>query len=144
MKLSTKGRYGVRAMVDLARAHGDGRPVLMGDIAERQGISRKYLHAILTGLREARLVESWRGVHGGYLLARPPEEINLAEIVVALEGPLALVDCVASPGSCERAGACVAHDVWGEASRAMESVLARLTLAEMVRREDALPARTAS
>ena len=97
IKLSTKGRYGVRAMVDLAKRFGEG-PVLVRSIAERQEISGKYLHALLASLKSAKLVRSVRGSGGGYALARAPEEIMLNEILEALEGPFSLVDCVLECG----------------------------------------------
>ncbi len=132
LKLSTKGRYGVRAMSELALAWGQG-PVLMGTIAERQGFSRKYLHALLTSLKEAGLVESIRGARGGYLLAKPPEQIRLDQIVIALEGPLAVVHCVREDGRCARAEECIVQDLWRTLSAKLVEVLSAQTLEDLVK-----------
>jgi Rrf2 family protein len=134
VKISTKGCYGLRALIDLAQHQGEG-PVLMRSIAERQGLSRKYLHALLTSMRAAGLVRSTRGSSGGYVLARPPAELPLHEILQALEGRLEVSECVRHPGTCERSSRCASHDVWVELSRMMESWLKGLTLADLVARQ---------
>jgi len=134
VKISTKGCYGLRALVDLAQ-HQDEGPVLMRAIAERQGLSRKYLHALLTSLRAAGLVRSLRGSSGGYVLARPPTELLLLEILQALEGRIEVAECVRHPGRCERSSRCASHDVWSELSLAMESWLKGMTLADLVARD---------
>ena len=108
---------------------------MMGLVAERQGLSRKYLHALLTSLKSAGLVTSVRGAGGGFMLSRAPEEISLSEIMHALEGPLALVRCVAEAGACERSSDCAARRVWDELSGAIEGVLNGVTLADMVASE---------
>lgn len=134
MKISTKGCYGLRALVDLAQHQGEG-PVLMRAIAERQGLSRKYLHALLTSLRAAGMVRSMRGSGGGYVLARPPSDLPVLEILQALEGSLDVAPCVGHPGVCQRSSACAGHDVWTELSRALASWLQGLTLADLVARQ---------
>jgi len=131
MKMSTRGRYGLRAMLELARCHGD-QPVLMGTLAEREDISRKYLHTLLTGLRGAGLVRSIRGARGGFVLARHPSEIKLSAVLHALEGPLSLVDCVGDKRVCDRAGHCAARGVWQELSEALEGVLDSVTLQDLI------------
>jgi Rrf2 family cysteine metabolism transcriptional repressor len=131
MKMSTRGRYGLRAMLELARCYGDA-PVLMGTLAEREEISRKYLHTLLTGLRSAGLVNSIRGARGGFVLARHPSEIKLSEILHSLEGPLSLVDCVGDKKSCGRAGHCAARGVWQELSEAIAGVLNSVTLHDLI------------
>jgi Rrf2 family protein len=131
MKVSTRGRYGLRAMLELARCFGDS-PVAMADLAEREGLSRKYLHALLTGLKSAGLARSVRGAGGGFVLARDPSEIKLNEILDALEGPLCLVDCVADERACDRANGCTARGVWQELSGAIENVLDNVTLADLI------------
>lgn len=133
MKLSTRGRYGVRFMLDLA-LNDDDRPVLMKDLAGRQGLSEKYLGNLVPPLKAAGLVRSVRGARGGYLLSKRPEEISLKDIVSALEGSLCLVDCVDEPDRCSRSASCVARDVWHEASRNISRVLEEITLETMVRR----------
>ena len=134
MKLSTRGRYGVRLMMDLAIHCGAG-PVLLKDIAQRQGISEKYLWQLINPLKTAGLVNSLRGAHGGYVLGRTADDISLREILQVLEGPLCLVDCVDDPSVCERSPSCVSRDIWGEASKNLLQTLAQTTLAGMVAKE---------
>lgn len=141
MRLSTKGCYGLRAMVELGSSYGGG-PVLMRTIAEKHGISRKYLHALLTTLRSAGLVRSVRGAGGGYVLARSPSLIRLSEVVQTLEGPLTLAECVQNEGACARAARCVGRDLWLEMSLALERVLGSITLADLVARASEKETRT--
>ena len=96
MRLSTRGRYGTRLMVDLAQHYADG-PVSLAEIAKRQDLSAKYLEQLIILLKGAGLIRSVRGRRGGYMLARRPEEISVGEIVETLEGKLSLVDCVLEP-----------------------------------------------
>jgi len=131
MQVSTRGRYGLRAMFELARGFGQA-PVLMSTVAERQGLSRKYLHTLLTALKSAGLVRSVRGAGGGFVLARPPAEIKLSEVLRALEGPLSLVDCVADKRACDRSNHCPARRVWQELAGAVENVLDNVTIADLV------------
>jgi Rrf2 family protein len=134
MKLSTRGRYGVRLMLDLALHYGNG-PIFLKDIAGRQGISEKYLWQLINPLKTTGLINSQRGAHGGYSLGKTPESISLKEILQVLEGSLCLVDCVDNPSLCERAPSCISRDIWGEASRGMQQTLEKTTLAEMVLRQ---------
>jgi len=134
MKLSTRGRYGVRLMFDLALHYGDG-PIYLKDIAERQEVSAKYLWQLINPLKATKLITSTRGAHGGYVLGREPERISLKEILDVLEGSLCLVDCVDNPSICKRASSCVARDIWGEVSKGMRQTLENTTLAEMVKRQ---------
>jgi Rrf2 family protein len=134
LKLSTKGRYGLRAMVDLARHHGEG-PVLVRSIAERQEISSKYLHALLASLKAAKLVRSVRGSGGGYTLARPAREIKVIQVLEALEGPIAVVDCVADSALCDRARTCATRDLWTNLSKTFDEILSGITLEELSRRQ---------
>ena len=134
MKLSTRGRYGVRLMLDLALHYGNG-PIYLKEIAGRQGISEKYLWQLINPLKTSGLIHSQRGAHGGYLLAREPGSISLKEILQVLEGSLCLVDCVDNPSLCDRSDSCISRDVWGEASREMQRTLEKTTLAEMVLRQ---------
>ncbi|MCP4605991.1 MAG: Rrf2 family transcriptional regulator [Proteobacteria bacterium] len=131
MKLSTKGRYGLRAMVDLAETDGSG-PVLMGDIAKRQEISRKYLHSLLTSLKEAGLVRSVRGARGGYLLAKPMSEIMINDIFEALEGKLSIIDCATDRSVCSRVDGCYTWGLWKKLNDAMVDVLSDVTLTDLV------------
>jgi Rrf2 family protein len=136
MKISTKGRYGIRLMLDLALNEGKG-PVALKDIAARQKISEKYLWRLIDPLKAAGLVQSIRGSHGGYLLARDSARITMKAIVTVLEGPLCLVDCVEQPSACERSERCVVRDVWQEASRALAETLQATTLKDILERHRA-------
>ncbi len=133
MKLSTKGRYGTRLMLDLTLHYKEG-PILLKDIASRQDISEKYLWQLISLLKNARLVLSTRGSHGGYDLARSPEEITLKEIVLALEGPLGLVECVDESKVCNRTNACVMRDIWQEVSDNFLDTLSSFSLADIAKK----------
>lgn len=133
MRMSTKGRYGVRLMIDLA-LHSSQGPVLMKDIARRQGISEKYLWNLINPLKTVGLVRSLRGARGGYLLAKEPAEISLKDIMSVLEGTLCLVDCVENPSSCKRSPTCITRDVWCEASQGFMKTLEAMTLETMIDR----------
>lgn len=137
MKFSTRARYGMRAMLDLAE-NGGGKLVLLKDIAERQEISKRYLEHMMTLLRNSGLVVAERGASGGYRLARAPGEIRLDEIFEALEGEIAPVDCVRDSGVCQRADDCAARDLWCEVTAAMKTVLNRQTLADLKKRSQRL------
>lgn len=134
MKLSTRGRYGVRAMLELAINAGKG-PVPLRDLASRQEISAKYLEQLLIPLKGAGLVKSVRGARGGYLLSSDPGNISLYDIVRSLEGPLAPVECVQDANYCDRVGGCTVHMVWGDMGQLLVDFLSNISLAEMVRRQ---------
>ncbi len=127
MKLSTKGRYGTRIMLDLAIHEGKG-PVLLRELSERQKISQKYLWQLIPPLKNAGLITSTRGSKGGYRLAKHPKEINLFEILSALEGPLGFVACVEDPLTCKRNRDCVTRDIWIELSQKMANMMCSITL----------------
>ena len=133
MKISTKGRYALRLMLDLA-IHSEGSAVPLRDVAQRQEISDKYLEQIVTQLSRAGLVRSVRGAGGGYLLTRTPEVYTVGEILRVLEGSLAPVSCADGVGCCERADRCVTVEVWREIQAAVDGVVDHLTLADLVRR----------
>jgi Rrf2 family protein len=132
MKLSTRARYGVRLMLDLARQYGQGS-VYLREIAAREDISEKYLSQIIIPLRGEGLVRSTRGAHGGYRLAKPPAEITLREIVEPLEGGNCLVDCVKHPSACPRVPTCAARDVWTMLGEKISETLDSVTLEQLVR-----------
>jgi len=134
MKLSTRGRYATRALLDLA-LHHDEEPVLLKDIAQRQEISLSYLEHLITPLIAGGLVRSTRGAKGGISLAKPPEEIKLVEVIQLLEGSIAPVECVTNPEICPRSASCVTRDVWGEIKRAINGVLQSTTLQDLVERQ---------
>jgi len=133
MKISTKGRYGLRTLMDIA-THQTAGPVNLGDIAERQGISAKYLWQIVNLLKTAGFVRGTRGPKGGYILLRDPANITLLDVVQILEGPVTLVECVDRADFCPRSGNCVAQSVWSEVSEAIRDSLQKITLAEILRR----------
>jgi len=134
MKLSTRGRYGVRAVLDLALHQGEGL-VLLKDIARRQEVSLPYLEHLITPLIAAGLVKSTRGARGGVLLLKPPSEIKLSEVVQLLEGSIAPVDCVNDPKVCHRSASCATRDIWIEMTRAMSQVLDSTTLHNLAERQ---------
>lgn len=133
MKLSTKGRYGTRALLELAAHYGEG-PILLRDIAQRQQISARYLEHLITPLKAGGIVRSARGAGGGVSLAKPPEEIRLSEVMQLLEGPTALVECVNNPEVCNRSDYCVTRDIWNELKDVMNGVLESTTLQDLVER----------
>ena len=134
MKISTKGRYALRLMVDLAMV-GGGQPVSLRDVAHRQQLSDKYLEQIVTPLSRAGLVRSVRGAGGGYLLTREPEQYTVGDILRPLEGDLAPVECATDEGYCERADQCVTLELWQEIHRAVAQVVDGTTLADLLERQ---------
>jgi Rrf2 family protein len=135
MRLSTKARYGVRAMLTLALEYGNAA-VPVRTVARYQRVSEKYLEHLMVSLKSAGLVRSVRGRGGGYTLARPPEQIDLSEVVRALEGSIAPVDCVDDPGVCDRSDACAARAVWGRMQQAMDDVLRLTTLRDLAEEQN--------
>jgi Rrf2 family transcriptional regulator, cysteine metabolism repressor len=133
MKLSTRARYGLRAVVDLAVHQGEGL-VPLRDIALRQEISLAYLEQLISPLIAAGLVRSTRGTRGGVSLAKLPAEIRLSEVVRALEGSIAPVECINKPGLCHRSPDCVSRDVWKGMMEAMVQVLDSMTLQDLALR----------
>jgi Rrf2 family protein len=134
MKLSTRGQYGTRALLDLA-LHDGQKLVLVKDIAARQQISPRYLEHLITRLIAGGLVRSTRGPKGGVILARPPEEIELSEVIQLLEGPIALVECINDPDICSRNGFCVTRDIWAELGEAINKILKSTTIQDLVERQ---------
>jgi Rrf2 family protein len=134
VKLSTRGQYGTRALLELALRQGQG-PVLLRDIAQRQQISLQYLEHLISPLIAGGVVRSTRGARGGVSLARAPEEIRLSEVVRLLEGSIAPVECVDNPEACNRSELCVTRDIWGELKQAIDGVLESTTLKDLVERQ---------
>ena len=134
MKLSTKGRYGTRALLDLALHRAD-EPVALKDIAERQQISLPYLEHLVAPLISGGIVRSVKGPKGGLTLAKTPGEVKLSEIIQLLEGSTAPVECVDNPTMCSRSELCVTRDVWEEMKKAMNTVLESTTLQNLVERQ---------
>jgi len=133
MKLSTRTRYGIRAVIELAQHEGN-RPLQLKAIAERQGISVKYLEQLMSLLRSSGFVRSIRGSKGGYVLARLPEQIRLSEVFRCLEGPVATAECTEDRDYCSRAADCAAREVWMQVEEAIQRVLGSITLADLVHR----------
>lgn len=131
MKLTTKSRYGTRLLLDMAEHYDDG-PIHLISIAERQGISVKYLEQIVIPLKRAKYVKSVRGPKGGHMLAKPPEEINVGEIVALLEEGTSLVACADNDAACDRSGICPTRVIWREAAQAMFEKLNTVTLADLL------------
>jgi len=131
MKLSTKSRYGTRMLLDLAQHYGQGA-VQLGEIANRQNISLKYLEQIIRPLKKAGLVKSFRGAKGGHILDRPPENVTVGEVVALLEGGKTLVTCDKEPEVCSRVDTCVTRYIWMEAATAMYERLAAITFADLL------------
>ena len=134
MKLSTKGRYAMRAMLDLSLHYGEG-PILLKDIAKREHISESYLEQIILSLKAAGLVNSTRGARGGFILTRPPSQIRLIEVMQVSEGSTAPVECVLDPEVCSHASLCVTRDIWSEMTKAMNGILESTTLQDLVKRQ---------
>lgn len=135
MKLSTKGRYGVRAMFDLALRYGSG-PVSLRSIAERQGLSDHYLEQLIAALRKAGLVKSVRGAHGGYLLTREPKYITIGDVIRTLEGSIAPTECVSENVRyrCENTEDCVTRVIWERLKEKIDEVLDDITLEDLCQR----------
>jgi Rrf2 family cysteine metabolism transcriptional repressor len=133
MRLSTKTRYGARAMLELA-LHYDERVVSTAEIAEQQRVSRKYLEHLLVALRSAALVRSVRGAQGGHTLARHPAQISLREIYDALEGPEGFVPCVTCPEICDSAQICATREIWSQMFASCMEILDSTSLEDLTRR----------
>ena len=136
MKVSMKGDYGVRALVELAHHFGEG-PVQSAAIASRQSIPEPYLDQLLTSLRRAGFIRSVRGPQGGHALIRDPHDLKLSEVIVALEGSLAPIACLDDPEGCRTTTACSLKPVWQEVEAATVKVLEHITIAEIAERERA-------
>ena len=133
MKLSTKGRYGLRALIDLAK-YSEIEPVSISSIATRQGISERYLEQLMTLLKKAEIIKSIRGAAGGYVLARPMEDISVGDVLRALEGSLEPVEYAAfgDGESCEAAGGCVTKYVWQKINESINLTVDEISLKKLV------------
>lgn len=134
MKLSTRARYGTRALLDIA-LNEDEKPVQLKDIAGRQNISLHYLEHIIAPLVGAGIIRSTRGARGGLQLTRRPKDIRLSEVIQLLEGATAPVDCISNPEICARADLCVTRDVWCEVKKAIDATLDSLTLEDLAEKQ---------
>jgi Rrf2 family transcriptional regulator, iron-sulfur cluster assembly transcription factor len=132
MKLSTRSRYGTRLMLNLAEHYLQG-PIHLNTIALQQGISVKYLEQIIIPLKKAKYIRSVRGPKGGHILAKPPAEISIGEIVALLEEGASLAECSYNPESCGRSSTCSTRFLWQEAAQAMFDKLNSITLADVLK-----------
>lgn len=135
MKISTKGRYGLRVMLDLAK-FGSENYVSLTDIANRQSISLKYLESIISSLKGAELVESARGKSGGYRLTKAPSEYSVGEILKAAEGSLSPVSCLESEEACPHAAECLSLPVWVGLDKVIDDYLENYTLDKVLKKEN--------
>ena len=131
MKFSTKTRYGTRMILDMAQNYGRSA-IQLGEIANRQNISLKYLEQIIRPLKKADYIKSFRGAKGGHILSKPPEEITVGEIVAVLEGGDTLIQCDKDPEDCERVDTCLTRYLWMEAATAMFQRLSSITFADLI------------
>ena len=132
MKVSTRARYALRLMIDLAK-NWQGSPVILREVARRQRISKRYLEQLATALKHARLVVAVPGRGGGYALPRSPENIQVSEIVNASIGPVNVVECVDHPDACSRVDECPSRWMWQRVNFAIVDVLENVTLADLCR-----------
>lgn len=131
MKLSTKGKYGVKALFELAMHEGAG-PQSLKAIAERQGLSEHYLEQLAGPLRKAGLIASVRGAQGGYVLARPASKITVGDVIRVLEGPVGYTDCTTEGESMSCAAGCPIHGVWEKVTQQIIAVIDSITLQDLV------------
>jgi Rrf2 family cysteine metabolism transcriptional repressor len=135
IRLSTKGRYGTRLMLNLALHHnGNQKATILKNVSDEEEISIRYLEQIIIPLKINKLVKSIRGAGGGYILARDPADIKLSEILHALEGTCCLVECVEDDEYCERTKNCATHEVWEEASLMLKNYFENISLADLLKR----------
>ena len=130
MKLSTKGRYGVKAMVELAIHYGDS-PLSIKTISQRQGISEYYLEQLFSPLRKAKLINSIRGAQGGYILGREPKDIKVSDIMYVLEGPIEIADCIEGV-ACNNIDCCATTLLWTKIKSSIDEVMEGITLQDIV------------
>jgi len=135
MQLTTKARYIIRALIDMAIHSAEG-PALVKDIAERQGMSARYLEQLLLAPKAAGMIRSTRGAHGGFTLARSPERITLREIIQIMEGSISPTECADEPGICPSSSSCVTHDIWVKIKQATDEILESTTLQNLVDRQN--------
>lgn len=134
MKVSTKGDYGVRALVELAHRYGQG-PVQSATIASRQEIPEPYLDQLLTTLRRAGFIRSVRGPQGGHALINEPHTVRMSDVMVVLEGTLAPSACVDDPDACKKEGGCVQREVWERVRDATQEILDSVSIADLAEKE---------
>jgi len=137
MRISNKGDYGIRALIELAHHYGEPRPIQSSEIAARQRVPESYLEQLLTTLRRAGFIRSVRGPQGGHALARDPCEIRIAEVIEALEGPILPMDCLDEANNSSQAGGCAQTEMWAAVRDAVLGVLNGVTIADLAQRDRA-------
>lgn len=134
LKFSTKGRYGIRLMLNLARHYGNGKePTILNNVSKEEEISIRYSEQLIIPLKNNKIVKSIRGAGGGYVLARHPSEIRLVDIIETLEGTICLVDCVEDSDYCNRIPTCAAHEIWKNASFMLRDYFEGMTLQDLIK-----------
>ena len=132
MKISTRGRYGLRILIDIALYDLASKPRMVREIAENQGISEKYISHLIIDLRKAGFIKSIRGAGGGYRLSKSPQQIKLLDIIEVMEGTINLVNCTEKNQICQRSVLCPAKDIWLQISQEFRTVLAKYTLQDFL------------
>jgi Rrf2 family protein len=140
MKVSTKGDYGIRALIELAHHFGEPKPIQSGEIAARQSIPESYLEQLLTTLRRAGFIRSVRGPQGGHALVRQPAQLPVSEVIVALEGSILPIDCLDENSACSKGGGCAQRDMWQAVRDAILGVLDNTTVSDLAERDRAVSA----
>jgi Rrf2 family protein len=138
MKVSTKGDYGIRALIELTHHYGEAKPMQSGEIAARQNIPESYLEQLLTTLRKAGFIRSVRGPQGGHALVRDPADIRVSEVIEALEGAIMPIDCLDPSSSCSRNGGCAQREMWDEVREAILRVLDSTTIRDLAEKDRAV------
>lgn len=138
MKVSTKGDYGIRALIELTHHYGEAKPMQSSEIAARQNIPESYLEQLLTTLRKAGFIRSVRGPQGGHALVRDPAELKVSEVIEALEGAIMPIDCLDSSSSCSRNGGCAQREMWDQVREAILQVLDNTTIRDLAERDRAV------
>ena len=132
MKLSTKARYGIRAVLEIAKHYGD-KPIQSKAIAQNQDISIKYLEQLMSILKTSGIINSVRGARGGYMLSRSPEDIKVSEVYFALEGPSIMsVQCVDDQSACDKTADCITRQIWVNVEQAIRDVLDSVTFRDLL------------
>ncbi len=135
MKVSTKGDYGIRALIELAHHYGDPKPVQSGEIAARQAIPESYLEQLLTTLRRAGFIRSVRGPQGGHVLIRDPDALPVSEAIEVLEGSILPIDCLDDSSACSKARGCAQREMWQAVREAILGVLENTTIADLAAKD---------
>jgi Rrf2 family cysteine metabolism transcriptional repressor len=140
LRVSSRGRYGVKAVFELARRYGP-QPVSLTVVARAQGVSEPYLEQLMPALKRAGLVEAVRGAQGGYRLAVPPHAVSVGDVVRALEGPIMLTTCTSDdPAECPELARCIGPDVWSRVQEALVATMDAMTFDQLVARQAETPA----